>query len=279
MGVDVVPPTIILTNPWSHSLVYDSLTISAAAIDNVAMREVVFSIDGSSLVGELLLIDTSPPYGFSVSLEGFERGWHYVSARGYDSGNNVSSTPIVPVKVGFSNDLQDTLVNMNYHSEEITTTWKLPDSLHVTAYWTRFSIARECSLKQVSFVSSGILCDTCKVEVGVWTGSEYPTEADTAFQIESSEFDENLSNHVIDLSPDGIKIEKNFFITISLTSASPGDTLKLASDGGEPFWGRSGCRDEDGWHTIKQLYARQENLFIGCSVYYEDLPDDEQEPE
>ncbi len=275
VGLDIVPPTIILTEPWPLSEVYDTLTVAASAVDNVDLREVVFFVDGSPVVNDQVLVDDDPPFAVHFSLVGFLRGWHFVSARAYDVADNVTDSPVVPVKVGFSSDLQDTVVTLRYHSGRVVSTWSLPDTSRTSVYWARFTVARACSLRSVSLLLSGNISDTAVVRIGVWSGGSLPSEEERFFAIESDSLCDSLGLHVVDFGGQGLRVSGNFFILISLEGIAEGDTVRIAADGGDPFWGRSGIQDEEGWHTLNQRFARRDNLMVTCEVYYAPTPGDE----
>lgn len=274
-GVDVVPPTIELIEPWPLSEVWDSIDITATAVDNVAINQVVLFFDGSSFIDDQVMIFTEPPYSASIDLKGLEAGWHFVSARAYDTANNLTDTPLVPVKVGFSSDLNDTLITLRYNSGKQAAIWTLPDTSFTTTYWVRFSVARECSLKHVSIMLGGSISDTAEVKIGIRFGDRNPSARDSAaIVLRATDIDDSLQERRIDFSSDSLQIDRDFFVVLSLDNSAEGDTIRLAADEGDPHWGRSGCGNEDGWFTLSQCFRRRDNFIINSDVFYEHVPED-----
>jgi len=272
-GVDVDPPTIIINTPWPLSEVWDAFDISASAVDNVAVREVVFTIDGSCLIGSEVLVFSVGPYSARINARLLSRGWHFISARAYDTGNNIADAPVIPIKVGYSEDLQGQDVIIRYNSGVVENTWTLPDTARTLAFWSRFSIADTCFLRSVALKIGATVNDTGGVAVGVWHGANYPAVLDTEIVLINVELTPHISDKFISFG-DGLLLTREFFIQISLEGALPGDTVRLGADGGDPFWNRSGSRDEDGCRGLKQRFARKDNFIIDCSVYYPNAPDD-----
>ena len=262
-GVDVIPPTIVLLEPWPLSDVWDEIEIVASAVDNVAIKLVSFNIDGTTVYAL-----EEPPYTHKLDLTGYEAGWHFVSARAFDSGGNITDTPVIPINIGFSEEL-DGLPLVSFHNNVAGTVWTLPDSARATSYWTKFPIAKACYLKRASIWLAAVISDTTNIAVEIWNGNEFPTTVliDTV-NLTSEQVDTTLQEHRIEFGVPGVKIEEDFFLVVSLANNSRNDTLKIQADNGKPFWKRSGSRDDDGYHFLMSRYAREDNLFMDCILNY-----------
>lgn len=90
-GSDITPPTVAITSPAQDEVVSGTVTLSAAASDNVAVAGVQFMLDGA-LVGDE---DTEPPFELVWNSAAATLGDHSVQAIARDiSGNTTSSTPV-----------------------------------------------------------------------------------------------------------------------------------------------------------------------------------------
>ncbi len=272
-GVDVIPPTVVLTNPWPLDEVWDDFEMTASAVDNVDIREISFLIDGTNYYNGQSLVFYEPPYEADLDIDSSDTGWHFLSARGFDSAGNATETPPVPVYFGFSNDLQDTLVTKSYFASNIQDpqSWQLPDSSHALAYWSKFSIARACQLMSCSVMLAGTTSDTDSVAISVWNGDDFPETAQSELLIPGSALTDTLSWQTVEFGEEGLRITQDFFIIISLRDVGEADTISLGSDHGVPFWNRSGSHDETGYDTLKGRYARKNNFLISCDLYYEPI--------
>jgi len=267
-GVDVIPPTIVMLEPWPLSTVWDELDIVVSAVDNVAIKLVSFNVDGSTVFA----LD-EPPYTHELDLTGYEPGWHYVSARAFDSGGNITDTPVVPINVGFSDSLRDTMY-VSFHNNVVGTVWCLPDSARATSYWTKFPIAKKCFLMRASIWMAAFISDTTTVSVEVWDGNEFPTTLIQTMSLTPEDVDTTLRERRIDFGVPGLERINDFFIMVSLANNSRMDTLKIQADNGKPFWKRSGSRDEEGYHFLQSRYAREDNLYMDCILRYESTEGD-----
>ena len=267
-GVDVVPPTIVMLEPWPLSKVWDEIEIITSAVDNVAIKLVSFNIDGSTVFAL-----EEPPYRTTIDLAGYESGWHYVSARAFDSGGNITDTPVVPINVGFSAGLKDTMF-VSYHNNVLGSVWSIPDTARSTAFWTKFSVAKKCYLMRASIRLAAFISDTAKVAVEVWEGREFPVSIDTTIYLTNARVDTTLQERRIVFGSPGFRRDQDFFIMISLTNNSREDTLRIQADNGIPFWKRSGSRDDEGFHFLQSRYAREDNLYIDCILRYESAEGD-----
>ncbi len=282
-GVDVIPPTIELVQPHPLSQVWDEFTIAASAVDNVAIREVVFTFDGSYIINNQVLFDDEPPYEVTIEAvdgEGtrwFESGWHFVSARAYDTAGNLTDAPVVPIQLGFSEDLQDTIV-MAFHNGVPDREWTLPDTAGATAYWVRFNTPKRCRVLSVDLYYRQFLrhIDSICI-VGIWNGDLFPDEddmlgADTLFwdYVPDTSISYEPVIHLSFLNNGEIMVSDDFFVMIELVSNDPADSIVLMVDDGLPPWRRCGSRDDDGLHSLIERYGVENNFMVSCSVFYED---------
>ena len=89
--VDTTPPSVSVTAPTSGSTVSGTVTLTASAIDNVAVANVQFMIDGSK-IGNVVY---TSPYTYALNTTSYADGSHTISASAVDtSGNTANSQPI-----------------------------------------------------------------------------------------------------------------------------------------------------------------------------------------
>lgn len=269
VGLDVTPPTIALVEPWPLDQVWDNFKITLASVDNVSIREVHAFINGAAIYKNLLLVKTAPPYEFQINADAMPSGWNYISARAYDVAGNFTDLPVTPIRVGFSNQLVDTVVVLKYHSVDKFREWVLPDTAKSEIYWSSFTIAKPCSLRALTLNIGGTIADTATVDIGIWRGGITPTQRDTVFRISSVELNPDQSQELrLALTPRPLYIQHNFFISIGYSKIAPGDSILIGLDDGMPFWNRSGSRDADGWHKLSSKYGVKSNLIITAEVHY-----------
>jgi glucose/arabinose dehydrogenase/PKD repeat protein len=84
---DTTPPTASMTAPALGSTVSGTVTVSANAIDNVAVADVDFLLDGVS-IGD----DTTSPYSVQWNTTTTSNGLHALSARARDTAGNFGVT-------------------------------------------------------------------------------------------------------------------------------------------------------------------------------------------
>ncbi|OLV15762.1 Fibronectin type III domain protein [Deinococcus marmoris] len=96
---DTQAPTVTLSATPAAAAEGGTVTLSAAASDNVGVSKVSF-FDGVAPLGE----DTSEPYSLSVTLAAGSSGSHSYTARAYDAAGNstVSAAQVVTVTVSAS---------------------------------------------------------------------------------------------------------------------------------------------------------------------------------
>jgi len=87
-ALDTSPPTALVTAPAAGSVVSGSVTVTAAASDNVGVAGVQFLLDGAPLGGE----DTTAPYGVTWDTTTTSNGVHVLSARARDAAGNTGTS-------------------------------------------------------------------------------------------------------------------------------------------------------------------------------------------
>lgn len=87
---DLVAPVVSLTDPSDGATVEGAITVSADASDNVAVSQVVFSVDGFQHGAA----DTSSPYGISLDTTTLTDGAHTIRAVATDAAGNSSSSQV-----------------------------------------------------------------------------------------------------------------------------------------------------------------------------------------
>ncbi len=103
---DTSPPTsVTITTPSSGTTITSSTTISATAIDNVAIQKIEFYLD--NLTSTPLCIDTTSPYTCSWTPASSQNGSHNLYIKAYDTSNNSTSTT-TPVTVTVNVSVPDT---------------------------------------------------------------------------------------------------------------------------------------------------------------------------
>jgi len=271
-GVDVLPPTLQLTEPWPLGQYWDRLVIGAAAVDNVAVDRVIFTLDGSPAVGPRTMVISSPPFRFSLPLADVPTGWHFVGARAYDLAGNLTEAAPRSVWLGHSATLSDTSTTIAYHNGQIGTIFTIPDSLRAEAFWVRITPAKGGDLRSVVLQLGGVFSDTTSdtAEVGVelWTGTTIPTRLGTAMTVPAGVVKGEVKPVELFFADEQDSLEGEFFIVFDLKKSSLGDTLRIGADRGAPAWGRSGFRDDGGWRLISERYGLSVNIIASLDFYY-----------
>ena len=96
-GGDITPPTVSIITPTASSVLTGTITLSAAASDNVGVASVQFTVDGQMLGGAL----TKAPYTGSWNTTTVANGTHLLAAVARDtSGNTATSSVSVMVRNG-----------------------------------------------------------------------------------------------------------------------------------------------------------------------------------
>ncbi len=97
-GGDATPPAVSVSAPSSGATVTNSVTVSAAASDNVGVAGVQFKVDGTNLGAE----DTTSPYSVTWATTTATNGSHPLSAVARDAAGNQTVSSGVPVTVSNS---------------------------------------------------------------------------------------------------------------------------------------------------------------------------------
>jgi hypothetical protein len=92
--LDTTPPTVAITSPASNALVSSTLTVSATANDDFSVAKVEFYADQT-----LLGTDTSAPYSLSWNPASVPDGVHTLTAKAYDTADQVGTSAGVSVFV------------------------------------------------------------------------------------------------------------------------------------------------------------------------------------
>lgn len=95
-GVDVTPPVVSITSPLANATLGGSVTISAAASDDLGVVGVRFRVDGGSLGAEV----TNPPYAVTWNSGGATPGQHTLTAVARDAAGHDTTSAGVVVTVG-----------------------------------------------------------------------------------------------------------------------------------------------------------------------------------
>jgi len=275
-GIDIVPPTIVMTQPWPLSEVWDEFVIRAAAVDNVAIREVIFSIDGASIFDEEVLFDDVEPFEVEIdalladSTRLIEVGWHFISARAYDTAGNVTDAAPIPIHFSYSDDLKDTIL-VSHHNGLAVAEWSLPDTAGTKAFWARFNTPKDTELLSIKALLRGVYTDTTgfSFTVGIWEGTSIPSTIitqDTLYSDTLSAVSDTLM--IIFNSEEAIEVENDFFVVIGYLGGGENDSLVIMADDGKPYWGRCGSIDDLGTHTLGERFSVGNNFIIECQLDY-----------
>jgi hypothetical protein len=92
---DVTPPDVSITAPANGATVSGTVTVNAAASDNVGVAGVQFFLDGAPLGAE----DVSSPYSVVWNSAGVPNGNHQLSARARDAAGNTRTSTAVNVNL------------------------------------------------------------------------------------------------------------------------------------------------------------------------------------
>ena len=87
-ALDTSPPGASITAPAAGSVVSGSVTVSAAATDNVGVAGVQFLLDGAALGSE----DTTAPYSTIWDTTIASNGLHTLQARARDTAGNLGTS-------------------------------------------------------------------------------------------------------------------------------------------------------------------------------------------
>jgi hypothetical protein len=196
-------------------------------------------------------------------------GWHYIAARAYDVAGNVTDSPLTPVQLLFSIDLQDTFVTIQHHNGIPHSILSLPDSsFRATAYWMRFHTPRDCEFDNLHIWLGGSISDSSSAVVGVWRGSGLPVSALLTDTLGADDVNGEVTRRLFDFDDTELDGDRDYFIVANLLHWQAGDTLRIAADDGMPTWKMCGSRDDDGWHLLAERYGTPANLMMSCELYF-----------
>ena len=95
VAADVTAPAVTLTAPVNGATVSGTVTLTATAVDDVAVAAVQFLLDGADLGAR----DSDPPYAVSWETTAVAVGPHTLSAVAFDSSGNAATSQAVSVTV------------------------------------------------------------------------------------------------------------------------------------------------------------------------------------
>lgn len=267
-GVDVLPPTLQLTDPWPLDQYWDNVPIAAAAVDNVAIDRVIFTLDGSPAVGANTMVLTSSPFRYSLPLKDVTNGWHFIGARAYDLAGNATEAAPRPVWLGHSTMLSDTTVTLAYHNNIQASIFAIPDTSRAEGFWVRVTPAKGGDLRNIIFNLGGEFTDTTEIGIGIWTGTTIPTKLNSETAFPAAVVAGAVEPFQFDFADQADSLEGEFFIVIDLRKRAATDTLRIGADDGSPPWGRSGVRDDGGSVTTVERYGINANIIASIHYYY-----------
>jgi hypothetical protein len=93
-GTDTTAPTCSISSPTAGSTVSGTVTVTAAASDNVGVTKVEIYVDGA-----LRTTDTAAPYTWSWNTTTFANSSHAITAKAYDAAGNIGQAANVSVTV------------------------------------------------------------------------------------------------------------------------------------------------------------------------------------
>jgi glucose/arabinose dehydrogenase len=92
---DTTPPIVSITAPANLALVQGTITVSAAASDNVGVAGVQFKVDGTNIGAE----DATAPYSVSWNTTTLPNGSHALTAVARDAAGNTTTSTTVSVTI------------------------------------------------------------------------------------------------------------------------------------------------------------------------------------
>ncbi len=99
---DTLAPTVSVTSPVNNATVSGTVSVSAAASDNVGVTKVEFYVNG-----KLQTSDTASPYSFSWNTALLANGSYELTTTAYDAAGNIAQSSIVTITV--NNLVADTI--------------------------------------------------------------------------------------------------------------------------------------------------------------------------
>src|SRR3989441_1154545 len=116
---DLTPPTVSITSPPGGATVSQTITVSAAASDNIAVAGVQFKLDGLNLGAE----DTTNPYSVSWNTTTAATGPHTLTAVARDAAGNSATASAVSVIVDTRAPSLSAIASSGITSSAATITW------------------------------------------------------------------------------------------------------------------------------------------------------------
>ena len=91
---DVIPPAVAVTSPVNNAIISGTVPISSSATDNVGVSKVEFYANDV-----FLYASNVSPYSYSWDTKSVVNGAYNITAKAYDSSNNVAQSAVVTVNV------------------------------------------------------------------------------------------------------------------------------------------------------------------------------------
>jgi len=144
---DKTPPTVSLNASGSFYTANGTLTLTATASDNVAVKKVVFSLDG-----QVIATDYTAPYALDVPISETRNGRHRFTATAYDMAGNSATSGAKSVFTAIGNKFFGTAVttaadytNLLSYFDQITPgnagKWGSVEAVQGTFNWTDLDTA------------------------------------------------------------------------------------------------------------------------------------------
>jgi hypothetical protein len=116
-GGDTTPPTTSISTPTNGSAVSATVTVTAAASDNVGVTKMELYVDGVLAVSA-----TSGPLNYSWNTTLIANGSHTLVSKAYDAANNVGTSSTVTVTVS-NGGAQQLIGNPGFENGTTTAPW------------------------------------------------------------------------------------------------------------------------------------------------------------
>jgi len=97
VNYDPTPPTVSITAPAAGASLTGTMTLTAAAADNITVVGVQFLLDGNAIGAEV--IGAGPSYSLSWNSTGASNGSHTIAARARDAAGNITTSSAVSITV------------------------------------------------------------------------------------------------------------------------------------------------------------------------------------
>src|SRR5439155_684592 len=116
---DLTPPTVSITAPLGGTTVAQTITVSAAASDNLAVAGVQFKLDGVNLGAE----DTSAPFSLSWNTTLASNGPHSLTAVARDAAGNTTTSAAISATVDNAAPIISSVASSSIGSSSGTISW------------------------------------------------------------------------------------------------------------------------------------------------------------